>query len=233
MSKTTPHKDFIFHRHGGLIRKKRGAWVNQWRAEKALRDYGLSETYFVTGYGNEGPFGREYWLEPKSLTDHYMYFDNDDSWPLSESRRYSIEIIIPKHLENLPPLVQIKMVTADLRMSVSTWGGRVCQDGNTVRVGFETRDAMDLFIKHNNRLSAYEIPADNMISQIKGFVEDSNNEIVTAHHCSTQNSPIPTIKGDVKPTSANVVNDSDALLAAVKLFLATRQFQQRYLPKSN
>lgn len=55
--------------NGNMVRKNGGTWALRYKAEQALKREGLSETHMVAGFGNEGPRGREYWIQAKPKLD--------------------------------------------------------------------------------------------------------------------------------------------------------------------
>lgn len=148
MSYTLP-SNMIKTSDGRIVRKRGGAWVTRWAAERALTKAGLASNLLIDGVGHDEAYVRSYWLRERCTAGVYDYFDSDESWPINDEYRFTLEVHTDSRFPNV--VSNLKDIAAHLRMIAPDWNARVKIDCDTVLLGFTSRDDLSFFLsKHTH-----------------------------------------------------------------------------------
>jgi len=123
-----------------IVRKNAKPWIIRSRAERTLNELHLRHTHIVKGYGNNGPRGREWWIEPKYNDFHSVnYLPHSNLIPFDEFNIYSLEIMFNDNLDT-----STQIIDWELRQYRKHWNYVLRRDTDCITIGFEREmDYMD------------------------------------------------------------------------------------------
>ena len=131
LSKQVPHK---IDDQGRIVSTTGEPWTRRYSATKALQSLNLEDTHAVAGYGNDGPNGREWWVEKKTKI-WLPSIEEAGMIRYSDTRQHSI---LFEHGQNLEGLL------FESRLYKSQWGFKFSKARRMM--GFETSREMLLFL---------------------------------------------------------------------------------------
>jgi hypothetical protein len=123
-------------------RPNKKPWVNKNSAKQALRELGLEKTHRVNGYSNSGPFGREWWIEPKYSAFKFPY-TQDQYRNAKDAKTEDYPYVIEPRWDSMSATARGNLEN-ELRRGLRQWDARFTKAEGVLRFGSE--DQRQFFI---------------------------------------------------------------------------------------